>query len=408
MVEQDAVPDYAVSNLSESNTSTRWLMGAVLLLAVITVWKLPFWLAHGNGDQREYFLPWLNHILRAGRLHGLEASFANYNPPYIYVLCTASLLSGVVPALAVVKLTNLPFLVLAATTVYVTCRAVGCSLLRASLGAALVLVAPEVVQNAWSWGQCDVIYSSFLLVFLSAVHFKKPALGMICFALALSFKLQAIFLGPVIVLLLLAGEIPLWTVALVPVVYAAMLLPAILAGRPPASILMVYGSQYSFYNNLAYGVVNPYKLITHWSDLRGLNEPLKRVGLLVCTVCNCVFLWFVWSRRKALRSLHGILVAASLCVMLEVYTLPKMHERYFYPADLLLLMLVALNPRRYWLAAATMQLVSLFAYSAFLYDTTSNNILFGVLVLMVGATIWFLVKDFGRLAAEGSVDAIKG
>jgi Gpi18-like mannosyltransferase len=232
----------------EDRNASRWLAVAVALLAVCGVWRLPFWLANANPDQTDWFLPWLAHILKVGRFHALEASFANYNPPFVYVLVGASFLAGLVPPLVVVKITNLPFLLSAATVVFLACRGLGCSWRRALCGAALILVAPEVMENAWSWGQCDIMFSSFLLLFAVAVGFRRPALGMVAFALALSFKLQAIFLGPVVLMLLLAGEIPLWTLLLVPLVYLAMLTPAMLAGRPPMSLLMIYGAQYNFYN----------------------------------------------------------------------------------------------------------------------------------------------------------------
>jgi Gpi18-like mannosyltransferase len=390
-------PSRPVEGIEDRNAS-RWLAVAVALLAVYGVWRLPFWLANANPDQTDAFVPWLAHILSMGRFHALSGSFSDYNPPFLYVLVGSSLFAKFFPPVVIVKLANLPFLLLAAAVVFLVCRRLGGSWQRALSGAGLLLVAPEIVENAWSWGQCDAMYSSFLLLFVVAVAFKRPALGMIAFAIALSFKLQAIFLGPAVLLLILAGEIPVWTVLLAPLVYVAMLAPAMLAGRQPMSLLLVYGSQYKYFNSLAFVVANPYRLMTHYVEPRGLTELVKRIGFLVSALCNAGFLVYLWRRRDVLRSLTGIAVVSALSLMLEVFTLPKMHERYYYPANLMLLLLVTINPRRFWLPALLLQTVSVVTYGPYLYGTKANYApLFVPLVLMVIMVFYLLYREVERM-----------
>jgi Gpi18-like mannosyltransferase len=399
MVEQvGLLPHPAVgSDQVESQTSTRWLLVAVSLLAAYAAWRFPFWLRHSDWDLDAAFLPWLSHILQEGRLRALESSFADYNPPYIYALSASSLLARFVSPIAVVKLTNLPFLILSSAIVFLTCRRLSFSTQRAALGAALVLVAPETMQNIWSWGQCDMIYSSFLLAFVAAVQLKRPTLGVVCFAVALSFKLQAIFIGPFLLALVLAGEVPLWTLILIPVVYAAMLIPAIAAGRPPTQLLFVYGAQYNYFRRIAFAVPNPYILIVHWARTNEIADRITHIGLVFAAICNCGFLLYLWRRRAVLRTPTGVAIVAALAIMLEVYVLPKMHERYFFPANLIILMLVAFNPGRFWIPAVFVQLSSLICYAPFTYGARVTTLRFVPPVLMTTAAMWLLAKELERI-----------
>src|SRR5699024_8698133 len=64
-----------------------------------------------------------------------------------------------------------------------------------------VLFWPTVVLNSAVWGQCDSIYVSLALLALYWGMSGKPALGMAAMACSFAFKLQAVFIMPVFVLL---------------------------------------------------------------------------------------------------------------------------------------------------------------------------------------------------------------
>ncbi len=73
----------------------------------------------------------------------------------------------------------------------------------AAIGALVVLFAPTIFINSAAWGQCDAIYAAFCLGSLYFLLKERPAWACTFFALALSFKLQAIFFFPVLLVLLL-------------------------------------------------------------------------------------------------------------------------------------------------------------------------------------------------------------
>ena len=65
-----------------------------------------------------------------------------------------------------------------------------------TVAAAVVLFLPTVVLNSALWGQIDATYTSLALGGLYFVLRRRPWLACIFFGLALSFKLQVVFLFP--------------------------------------------------------------------------------------------------------------------------------------------------------------------------------------------------------------------
>ncbi|MBC1270570.1 hypothetical protein GNF07_26340, partial [Trichormus variabilis FSR] len=71
-------------------------------------------------------------------------------------------------------------------------------------------------------------------------------------------------------------------------------------------------------------------------------------------------------------------------VLLMPYILPKMHQRYFYPADICSIILAFYLPQYRWVAIAV-QLSSLFSYLG-----TPIHIKFFSIVL--GYVLWFVIR----------------
>jgi len=172
------------------------------------------------------------------------------------------------------------------------------------------------------------------------------------------------------------------------------------------SLLQIYGAQYHFFNEIAYSVANPYVLVKQFAEQRSLSDFVRHVGLIFAMFCNLAFLIYLWRRRDTLRSITGIAVAGALSLMVEVFALPKMHERYYFPANLLLLLLVGINPRRFWLPALLLQCASVYTYRPYLYGTANHASIYVLPVLAVVLVFYFLFKEFERLhrSSHPSVD----
>ena len=94
-----------------------------------------------------------------------------------------------------------------------------------------------MVLNSAVWGQCDSIYVSLALLALYWGMSGKPALGMAAMACSFAFKLQAVFIMPVFVLLLIAKRVKLWHFLIFPAVYMPL---------QPMSSYMTIMSQLNF------------------------------------------------------------------------------------------------------------------------------------------------------------------
>src|SRR6185503_4470866 len=103
---------------------------------------------------------------------------------------------------------------------------------RAATAAAVLCVAPTPLVNAFAWPQADCIFTSFLALFVLFAIKKAPVAAASMFGVALAFKLQAMFLAPLLLYLILAKRMRVWHLACVPIIYLLMMLPAAIAGRP--------------------------------------------------------------------------------------------------------------------------------------------------------------------------------
>jgi Gpi18-like mannosyltransferase len=140
-----------------------------------------------------------------------------------------------------------------------------------------------------------------------------------------------------------------------------MMVPAWLAGRDAAALATIYAQQGAYYHLLSMNAPNPWALIRHWPWVS------YRTGIVVGAVVaalGCLALV-----RKGMRLAghpdHVKLIVAAMSVFLVPYLLPKMHDRYFFPADVFLILLACVMPR-FWPAALAMQAGSLVVYAGYL------------------------------------------
>jgi Gpi18-like mannosyltransferase len=76
---------------------------------------------------------------------------------------------------------------------------------------------------------------------------------------------------------------------------------------------------------------------------------------------------FVYARKKFQLRPEILLFFSLMSVVLVPFLLPKMHDRYFYPADVFSILLAFYLPAL-WFVAVACQVISLLAYSIFLFD----------------------------------------
>lgn len=329
---------------------------------VLALWlRFALW-PYETADYWDFFGPWYDHIQTNGGFSALADIEANYTLPYLYLLTIAATWLSGLPKLLAIKLIGISFDFVAALLVYKIVRLRHSQGMLPLLAMLLFLFSPTVVLNSAVWGQVDIIYATGLLACLYYLLRQRPALAVVAFGLALSLKLQAIFLLPLLLILLWRRQLLRWVhFLLVPLVYLLMMVPAWLAGRPFVALISVYLEQANTYQDLTRNAPNLYQWLPNSQyDLfypAGLIFTLAVVGLFVLIV-----------HKSGVMLTNGrLLQIGLLSTLLLPYVLPKMHERYFFAADLLALILVFYYPR---LMPVPLLVIgaSLFSYFPYLFQ----------------------------------------
>jgi Gpi18-like mannosyltransferase len=407
--------------------SAYCVLGILFLLAI----ALRISLFHiQTSDYNAFLSQWYDFIQSHGGFAALKYNFSNYNVPYLYLLALTTYLP--IPKLIAIKSLSVVFDIVLGLFTYLILNLKYKRSLAAAIGALVVLFAPTIFINSSAWGQCDAIYTAFCLGSLYFLLKERPAWACVFFGLALSFKLQAIFFLPVLLVLVLRKKMPLKHLVLIPASFLLMLLPAFIAGRDALSLLTIYAGQINTggvgvgalgtFNNGgaqpsnggnrghfnggdpgsfrggdpggfnggghgAGGVSSSsltYNAPTFYQWLpAGAPEYWKWIGIGLAILIVLGVGVLVWRSKKQLTP--GVIVKIALVFALLIpFLLPEMHERYFYLADVISIIYAFYFPR-YFFVAVIMQLCSLLSYTPYMLQTQVINLAYvAIAVLLIG------------------------
>lgn len=324
-------------------------------------------------DFREFHGAWYEFIQNNGGLLALKYPFSNNTPLYQYLLVLASYFN--LSAIQAVKLIPAIFDFLNAFFVYKIVR------LKYPLGplpyyAFLVaLFAPTVVLNGSFWGETDMLYTSCLVACLYFLLKKRETPALVMFGLAFSFKLQAMFLAPFLLILLLKRAVSWKQFLLIPGVYLITLIPAWLVGRPLPELLKLYLGQTDKYQALSMNAPTLYQWMPN-----DLYDFLYPAGLLYCAAMVFLFVTVVYKSRLRLTD-ERMIALATLSVLIVPYFLPKMHDRFFFPADVISILFAFYFPSRFYVPIV-IGAVSFFSYLPFLFGYEGIPLTYLALILL--------------------------
>lgn len=365
------------------------IVGVVLAVAVVVAFVVRFaFVNEVNSDYRVFLSPWYDALAAGGGFRAVGQEIGNYNPPYLYLLAAMTYLP--IPKIAAIKLVSMVFdVVLATFAGLIVRRRFGVWVCVLAFG--VVLFAPTVILNSGYWGQCDSVYAAFCLGSLYFLLRRRPWWACVFFGLALSFKLQAIFFLPVLLIVLVVNRQRLLALLAVPATFVALLLPAALAGRSWRSLLMVYPDQVTgggvgagtggfgrdggggtvFGGGAANGSSSGLGTWTQNGPTMfqwvGGSTGWPVFGLVAAAALTVGLGLLAWRSRPLTEP--QIVVLATAAVLAVPFFLPQMHERYFYLADVMTIV-TAFYLRRFWPVAVAVSASSLLAYAPFLWRIT--------------------------------------
>jgi Gpi18-like mannosyltransferase len=344
-----------------------WPVVAALVLVMLSVAARIIARNVETSDLDFYVLRWMAKFQQLGVGAALGKDFYNYSPPYMYLLALASMASRFIPPLIAVKLISTAFDVLAAFTVFRIVRLMPRRGNLAYLAAALVFAAPTVVANSGIWGQADSTYTAFLLLCLYFMLVDRPLPAVLFYSIGFAFKPQAVFLAPLLLVLMLWRKIPWFYLLLVPGVYALAAWPAVALGRTWMEVLTIYASRPLSGKALTHNAASFYAFVPR-TALELLAAPGVVIGALL------ILVWVLYTSRHTRRvDRPAIVLLALISAALTPFVLPNMHDRYFFPADVLAIALAFSLPDM-WFIAIFFQLISGLSYSIYLLSGPPDNL----------------------------------
>ena len=336
------------------------IAAAVVLLLAAFLFRV-YVLDYQTFDYRDFLSRWVDYFRTSGGFSALAGSVGNYNIPYLYFLAAFSY--STIPDLYLIKLLSIFFDIILAYSSEQLLGLLGKSKTRRLVLFFAVLFWPTVFLNGSLWGQCDSIYVSLALLSIYLVLDGRPSLGMTAIALSFGFKLQAVFLMPIFAVFLFQGKIRWKHLFVFPLCYLALVLPAVLIGRPFLETITLYFNQAgSIGSGLNY---NSPSLFALW-DHRAVADSvaMSKAGIVAAFSFMSVLLLHSFLRRKDLN-LRCLLLLSCLFALGIPFLLPHMHDRYFYAADILTLILAFELPKTIPCAILT-EFASLLGYHAYL------------------------------------------
>lgn len=346
----------------------------VILFCVLTGFALVMRFALRDvvaGDYKMFFEPWVATLREAGGgIKGLAAEFeyVDYTTPYLTILSFISI-CPFLNTLLLMKMVSIFFDFAAAFAVLAIVYDQTKKTTYAILGYGALLMAPTVVANGAMWAQCDIIFTSFVLWSLYFMMKNRPAWSMVFYGIAFAFKLQTLFLAPLYLILWMKGKVKLKHFLFLPLMYVIGMIPSLLAGKSFWELISVYFFQ-------ANGAMDIYALSHKFPNiyqLFGTDSFLFEyadAGIWVTLGALMVFLYcFALKTYELDKKL--LLRMGMLLTMTVVFFLPHMHERYAILVDVLSIVYLFFEPRKFYIPVLTL-LCSFAGYTIYL---AQNNIL---------------------------------
>ncbi len=329
----------------------------LFLIAIIGITIFKISLFPNRSYDINYFLtPWYEFL----KLNGIKSfgyPFNNYNPPYILLLYISSLIFQ--NSIIGIKFVSLVF-----DFLFADAFSKIVSIFNPKLKNLSYLFAfgnPLLIVNSSLWGQCDVIYTTFIFYSLYYLLKQKTLRSLLMYSIAVIFKAQALFLLPFFIFLVFSKYITIREAfrGVLIFIFTFLLsgLIPILFGRPAISGLI-------FDNFNSEGVYNTYlaqastqqQLVLYWVPTiynwisNSLYEVFFPSVMLYVLAIISLLIWIL--NKKQFTKLEidsNLILFAFTFTTTFVYILPKMQERYFFAAASLGLLLMFIDKKRIWM-----------------------------------------------------------
>ena len=338
------------------------------------------------------FLAWADMVFDNGisGFYGLNA-FTDYPPGYMYILYVIGAIRsifGIAQASTLsIVLTKLPAILCDMGIAWLIYK-IACNRIKetgAAILAGIYLITPAILLDSAIWGQVDSVFTLCIVLMCYLITEKKLIPSYFVFAIGILIKPQSLIFTPVLIFGIVDQIfIQSYQEDERSVFYKKFwtnLGCGILAILMIGLLMLPFGFQDAFaqytdtISSYPYASVNAYNFWTmlgkNWAaqtdKLFGIPYQVWGSFSIIVTV---LFVGIIHFKGKDVRSKYYFSAAMLLT---GVFTLSvRMHERYIYPAIILLLLAYAARPRKkLFMAYIFMAMVAFcnMAYAMFFFDT---------------------------------------
>ena len=396
------------AHLEKPNGRTLALAGSVMALTMLARVSM---LDYVTADYTSFLSQWVQ-LFRDGGFKTLGQNVGDYNLLYQYVL----LLIAKVPLhdLYLIKLFTVIFDYALALAMMRAAKYFAGE--RAALPVLLIVCAlPTALIDGACWGQCDTVYAFLVVMSLYWMKTKKPVRAAIMLSLAFAFKLQTIFFFPVVLLALIHGEYKPKHALAFALAYLVTMLPAMLAGRSFMDAISVYANQSmgQYYDRLFYNAPNLYAFFplrefanrqefTWMRYLSGLDGELanpyidealtptyQNAALYACVLLTLLVVVYWLMHAREITPEMTLDFALFFAIFLP-FVMPKIHDRYFFLADMLSILYAARYRDRRFMPLLVVS-ASLMSYMPFI--TRQRPVDMRILALMMLTALVIVSRD---------------
>ena len=344
-----------------------------------------------SGDYNSFLAKWFDYIKENGGFMALKNKIGDYTPAYFYILAFLTYLPF--DSLYSIKVVSCIFDIVLAVSVALCVWELTKDKKIVLTAYVVASLLPTVFLNSGAWAQCDGIYTAFVLLCLYFMMRKKHFTAMIMYGFAFSFKLQAIFFAPLLAVLWLKRKLPRTAPLVALGVYFLTCVPVWIMGRDLGELLLTYLMQAGSYGaRLTWNAPTLVALLG--------TVPSDWIGYMTATfvllaVVVTVFVMYLCGRFELNN--EALADFGMLFVLLVPYLLPRMHERYFYLADILAIVYVSLHRKR-WYTLVLTEFCSFLVVVEYLFTLTYFSLeqvalIQGINLILLCKDLW---KDYGN------------
>ncbi len=354
------------------------------------------------GDYKMFFEPWVATLREAGGgFQGLSAEFeyVDYTTPYLLILSFISI-CPFFNTLILMKMVSIFFDFVAAIAVGFIVYEMTDKKQSGYMAYAVMLFVPTIVANGAMWAQCDIIFTSFVMLSLLFMLKDKPRASLIFYGIAFAFKLQTLFIAPLYVLLWVKKKMKIQHFLWIPIMYFIGIIPSWIAGKNLWDLLTVYlfqaNGEMDIYK-LSHKFPNVYQIIGTDSFLREYAD----AGIYFTLAVLMVLMYYI-AQKNFTFTKDLIIRMGMFFVMVVVFFLPHMHERYGILADVLSVIVAFSNPRKFYVPLIAIG-CSFAGYTLYLAQQTViplsvYAILYAGLMIDLGIGIYKEINQKGEVA----------